>query len=56
MVQIESSSSEGSCTAKDSPKAGQPHVAVPVYSHLTCDILQDQVTFVDRPDVVIIEG
>ncbi len=37
-------------------KNGVPHVKVPVYSHLTYDIVEDEFTDVDRPDVLIIEG
>ncbi|WGY48497.1 type I pantothenate kinase [Vibrio sp. ABG19] len=36
-------------------KAGTPHVAAPVYSHLTYDITDEQ-KVVDRPDVLLIEG
>ena len=37
-------------------KAGQAGVAVPVYSHLTYDIVRDEYQRIDRPDVVIVEG
>src|SRR5262249_56928620 len=37
-------------------KAGQRQVTVPVYSHLTYDIVADQVQIVDQPDVLIVEG
>lgn len=37
-------------------KAGQRHVAAPVYSHLRYDILPDEIQTVDQPDVVIVEG
>ena len=37
-------------------KAGQREVAVPTYSHITYDILPDQFTTVDQPDVLIVEG
>ncbi len=37
-------------------KAGEPHVAAPVYSHLTYDIVPDETTMVDRPDILIVEG
>jgi type I pantothenate kinase len=37
-------------------KAGQAAVAVPVYSHLTYDIVPGQVQTIERPDVLIVEG
>src|SRR5207237_6173798 len=37
-------------------KAGQRELAVPVYSHLTYDIVPDRFQIVDRPDVLIVEG
>ncbi|MBI2217335.1 MAG: type I pantothenate kinase [Candidatus Rokubacteria bacterium] len=37
-------------------KAGRPEVAVPIYSHLTYDIVPDRFQIVDRPDVLIVEG
>jgi type I pantothenate kinase len=37
-------------------KAGRPELAVPIYSHLTYDILPDQFQVVRQPDVLIIEG
>jgi len=37
-------------------KAGQRHVGVPTYSHITYDIVPDQFTVVDQPDVLIVEG
>ncbi|WP_088103523.1 type I pantothenate kinase [Halalkalibacter urbisdiaboli] len=37
-------------------KSGSPYVEAPVYSHLTYDVLQDQVQVVSEPDVVIVEG
>ena len=37
-------------------KAGEPHVAAPVYSHLTYDIVPGETTMVDRPDILIVEG
>ncbi len=37
-------------------KAGKRHVAAPVYSHLTYDVLPDEVVLVDRPDILIVEG
>ena len=39
-----------------SVKAGESHVEAPVYSHLTYDIVPDQVVSVDRPDILIVEG
>jgi type I pantothenate kinase len=39
-----------------SVKAGQRRVTVPTYSHITYDILPDQFTIVDQPDVLIVEG
>jgi type I pantothenate kinase len=37
-------------------KAGQAAVAVPVYSHLTYDIVPGQVQTIEQPDVLIVEG
>ncbi len=37
-------------------KAGKPSVAAPVYSHLTYDILPDEMIEVTEPDIVILEG
>ncbi len=37
-------------------KAGHPEVTAPVYSHVTYDIVPDQVEVVRQPDVLIIEG
>lgn len=37
-------------------KAGVAKVQVPVYSHLTYDIVPDEFQVVDSPDVVIVEG
>jgi len=37
-------------------KAGQPNVKAPRYSHLTYDVLPDEFTVVDRPDILIFEG
>ena len=37
-------------------KAGKPHVAAPVYSHLTYDIVPGETIIVDRPDILILEG
>lgn len=37
-------------------KAGQSNVKAPRYSHLTYDVLPDEFTIVDRPDILIFEG
>ncbi len=37
-------------------KSGEPRVSHPVYSHITYDILEGQQRFIERPDIVIIEG
>jgi len=37
-------------------KAGRPAVSVPVYSHLTYDIVPGDVQVIDQPDVLIVEG
>ena len=37
-------------------KAGRRHVAAPVYSHLTYDIMPGDSVVVDRPDILIVEG
>lgn len=37
-------------------KAGQPRVACPVYSHLVYDVVPGEVTVVEQPDIVIVEG
>ncbi|MGF9566367.1 type I pantothenate kinase [Neorhizobium sp. JUb45] len=37
-------------------KAGEPNVPAPRYSHLTYDVLADEHTLVDRPDILIFEG
>ncbi len=37
-------------------KAGEPELAVPLYSHLTYDVLPDRVQVVQRPDIMIVEG
>jgi len=37
-------------------KAGRDEVTVPVYSHLTYDIVRDEVQRVRQPDVLIVEG
>jgi len=37
-------------------KAGEPAVPAPLYSHLSYDVLADQVQIVQQPDIVIVEG
>ncbi len=37
-------------------KAGQPNVKAPRYSHLTYDVLPNEYTIVDQPDILIFEG
>jgi type I pantothenate kinase len=37
-------------------KAGRRPVRAPVYSHLTYDIVPDEMVEVDRPDILIVEG
>lgn len=37
-------------------KSGESEVAAPVYSHLTYDILPDEVLTIRQPDIVIVEG
>src|ERR1700748_1140448 len=37
-------------------KAGEPNGKAPRYSHLTYDVLPDEFTLVDRPDILIFEG
>jgi type I pantothenate kinase len=37
-------------------KAGKPNVMAPRYSHLTYDVLPDEYTVIDRPDILIFEG
>lgn len=37
-------------------KAGAPRVTVPVYSHLVYDVVPGEVTVVERPDVLLVEG
>jgi type I pantothenate kinase len=37
-------------------KAGQRNVAAPVYSHLTYDVVEGEYFYVDRPDILIVEG
>ncbi|MCI7551965.1 MAG: type I pantothenate kinase [Actinomycetaceae bacterium] len=37
-------------------KAGEPHLRVPVYDHLSYDIVPDQHIEVDRPEILIVEG
>jgi type I pantothenate kinase len=37
-------------------KSGREHIAAPVYSHLIYDVLSDQALWIERPDIVIVEG
>ena len=37
-------------------KAGRPDVPAPRYSHLTYDVLPNEFTVIDRPDILIFEG
>ncbi|MGI9403212.1 MAG: type I pantothenate kinase [Hyphomicrobium sp.] len=37
-------------------KSGVKHVEVPVYSHFHYDILVDQTTIIESPDILIVEG
>ncbi|MBO0763635.1 MAG: type I pantothenate kinase [Hyphomicrobiaceae bacterium] len=37
-------------------KSGKEKVEAPVYSHFHYDIIQDQTTVIDRPDILIVEG
>ncbi|MGY4677755.1 type I pantothenate kinase [Pasteurella sp. P03HT] len=37
-------------------KSGKPHVTAPIYSHLTYDIIPDQLNVIDQPDILILEG
>lgn len=37
-------------------KDGVPNLKVPRYSHLSYDVIPDEYTIVDRPDILIIEG
>lgn len=37
-------------------KSGKPKVKAPIYSHLTYDIIPDQFTIVDQPEILILEG
>jgi type I pantothenate kinase len=37
-------------------KAGRRMVAAPVYSHLAYDVIEDDYSYVDRPDILIVEG
>jgi type I pantothenate kinase len=37
-------------------KAGERNVEAPVYSHLVYDVVPDEKTIVDRPDILIVEG
>jgi type I pantothenate kinase len=37
-------------------KSGRPSIGVPIYSHFHYDVIPDQVSLVDEPDVLIVEG
>lgn len=37
-------------------KAGKRNVSAPVYSHVTYDILPDEQSVIDQPDILILEG
>ena len=37
-------------------KSGERDVEVPLYSHLTYDVLKDKTQVVDQPDILIVEG
>jgi type I pantothenate kinase len=37
-------------------KSGKPNVAVPTYSHLVYDVIPGENVYVDRPDILIVEG
>lgn len=37
-------------------KAGRPEVSAPVYSHLVYDVLPNERTTIERPDIVVLEG
>ncbi len=42
--------------ALDAVRSGQPEVAVPVYSHECYDIVPDQVQWIRRPRLLVVEG
>ncbi|WP_311591304.1 type I pantothenate kinase [Trueperella bernardiae] len=37
-------------------KSGEPHIEVPVYDHITYDIVPGETIVVSRPDILIVEG
>lgn len=37
-------------------KSGRPTIAVPVYSHLSYDIIPNELQIIERPDILIVEG
>lgn len=37
-------------------KSGERDVEVPLYSHLTYDVLKDKTQVIDQPDILIVEG
>ncbi len=37
-------------------KAGEPHIEVPVYSHIKYDVVDGESRVIDHPDILIVEG
>jgi len=37
-------------------KSGKSKIAIPTYSHLTYDIVPDEMQIIDKPDILIVEG
>ena len=37
-------------------KSGEPRVTAPIYSHIIYDIVPDEQTVIERPDILIVEG
>ena len=37
-------------------KSGEPRVTAPVYSHIIYDIVPDEQTVIESPDILIVEG
>jgi len=37
-------------------KSGEPRVTAPIYSHIIYDIVPDERTVIERPDILIVEG
>ena len=48
--------SASSSDALTAIRAGDAEVAIPVYSHLSYDIVPDELQIVRRPDILIVEG